>query len=317
MPTPIQDRTFKSERHFYQCYVIGSSLIEIGGRTEKDKMLLPLNNGEWQAHEAGHRLVCQPTYDPASRYFAIVTNPYLYNVARVRLLEDERSSEGFGKVRGVGENEVLGYIGHPLMQRLWADDLIWVNDLTRDGKTRADGFRFAVVMKIDHQLTTLIRRFNQKTHTWAKTSTLLHSKKWMRLGNLNVPADRAYFEQLLKAEIDTPALIERPQAPIPALPPDDPRAFTRVGAALLVSTAGGPPVTISRLEYSTKYPQSFLRQLNSIQSGAAYCKGWQALLTYYGPTDPDIPGSDLGEVSLCFHDGQPCAPGEMEQSLLT
>jgi hypothetical protein len=211
MPTPIQDRTFKSERHFYQCYVIGSSLIEIGGRTEKDKMLLPLNNGEWQAHEAGHRLVCQPTYDPASRYFAIVTNPYLYNVARVRLLEDERSSEGFGKVRGVGENEVLGYIGHPLMQRLWADDLIWVNDLTRDGKTRADGFRFAVVMKIDHQLTTLIRRFNQKTHTWAKTSTLLHSKKWMRLGSLNVPADRAYFEQLLKAEIDTSALIERPQ----------------------------------------------------------------------------------------------------------
>lgn len=92
--------------------MIGSALVEIGCRDpEKDEMLLPLNNGEWQAHEAGHRLVCQPTYDSASRYFAIVTNPYLYSVARVRLLEDERSSEGFGKVRGVGENEVLGYIG--------------------------------------------------------------------------------------------------------------------------------------------------------------------------------------------------------------
>jgi hypothetical protein len=150
------------------------------------------------------------------------------------------------------------------MQRLWADDLIWINDLTRDGKTRADGLRFAVVVTIDHQLTTFIRRFNQKTQTWAKTSTLLHSKNWMRLGNLNVPADRAYLEQLLKAEIDTPALIERPQAPVPAPPPDDPRAFTRVGTALLFSTAGGPPVA-SRLEYSTKYFCGISIQFNQVR----------------------------------------------------
>jgi hypothetical protein len=279
-------------------------------------MLLPLNNGELQAHEAGHRLVCQTTHDPASRYFAIVTSRYLYSVARVRLLEDERSLEGFGKVRGVSENEVLGYIGHPIVQRLWVDDFIWINDLTRDGKTRADGLRYAVVVTIDHQLTTFIRRFNQKSQTWAKTATLLDSKNWMRLGNLNVQADRAYLERLVKAEIDTPAYVERPQAPIPEPSSDDPRAYTRVGTALLFSMSGEPPVAISRLEYSTKYPQGFLRYLNSIQSGSTYSKGWQAKLTYYGPADPDIPGSELGEVSICFHDGVPCAPSEIEQSFL-
>jgi hypothetical protein len=122
-------------------------------------MLLPLKNGEWQAHEAGHRLVCQTTHDPASRYFAIVTSRHLYSVARVRLLEDELSLKGFGKVRSVGENEVLGYIGHPIVQRLWVDDFIWINDLTRDGKPRADGLRYAIVVTVDHQLTTFIRRF--------------------------------------------------------------------------------------------------------------------------------------------------------------
>jgi hypothetical protein len=53
-------------------------------------------------------MVCQRAHDPASRYYAIVASRFLYRVAKLKLLDGEQETLGFGKARGVGENQTQG-----------------------------------------------------------------------------------------------------------------------------------------------------------------------------------------------------------------
>jgi hypothetical protein len=270
-------------------------------------MRLPLNGDLWRECGLGDRLVCQPSHDPTSRYYGISTRSLTGTFANVRLLDDQHSTVGVGKVRRVGENHILGFIGHPALQRLWVDDFIWINDRSSDGNTRADGHRYAIVSEAVDYKTPKIRRFNQNTGKWAQASVQLKSPNWMRLGNFNVPAERDYFQHLVTTRID-PGFVERLKLPPFEAPPDDPRAYTREAIASLASPSDGTVRQMGRLELSTRYASSFLRYLNWIQSGKRYSHGWQAELIYYGVAVPEIPGSGSGDVRITFIDGKASSP---------
>jgi hypothetical protein len=270
-------------------------------------MLLPCNDAEWREVAKGDRLVCQRTHDQRSRYYAIVTSRGLASVARGKILADQHAEEGMGKVRPLPQSQVLGFIGHPMVEQLWVDDFIWINDLNNDGSSRNDGRRFAVVTSVCKQAIAEIRRFNQHTKSWSKSPTTLQSDRWMRLGNANNTADQIMFQKLVAGEMPLPKFVERLQmpAPPPFIPPEDPRAYSWEVMATVASLRDGKSRTLSRFEYSTKYAQGFLYHLKKIRSGEEHALGCQAKLTYYGPPHPDIPGSEIGEVVICFDEGKP------------
>ena len=271
-------------------------------------MLLPRNDGSWKPHETGDRIVCQPTHDPSSRYYAIVSHARGWSSLEARLLEDRFGSDGYGALRIIGQNEVLGYVGHPFEWRYWAGDVVYIKERNRDGSVRKDGRRFAHIVSVDKQCWAVIQRFDQKTQKWAKAKSKIECGNWMRLGNVNVAAERDYCSRLMSDAIECPDFPDRPVPPAPPPKPNDPRHYTRQAFAQLLSVPDGRLMAMQRFEHSTPYPDQFLRNLSNVQSGKCGGPGWQSVLVYYGPPDSRIPGSDSGDVLMVFDQGTACLP---------
>ena len=265
-------------------------------------MLLPLNDGSWKEHESGDRVVHQIDFRTTS--YAVVTSRFRGYTLKARRLLSPGDRQGIGPVFTLGSHEVTGYIGHPQLEVLTAGDLIWIEALNLDGSIRNDGYRFAEVSSTSN-VTTNIRRFDQRRGTFAKQESVLDARSgWVRLGNRGREADKLRFAAVVQGKLSLPTQ-SRLRPPPPPEVSRDPRDFVRESLGFGVSPTTGHVATVGRFENSTKYADSFLYHLRKIQSGEQHASGFQSILTYWGPPDSRIPGSELGEVKAYFLDGKP------------
>lgn len=266
-------------------------------------MFLPLAGGGWKAHEVGDRIVYRSGQETISH--AIVVGQYRWQVLMARRVQSGLPDLEMDKILYLSEFEVLGFVDHPLIDRPRASDLIVFGTPLK--------LKFAVVSSISRYETMVSRYVKSKRAFASATSPLDRTSPYSIVGTSLITSDLALFSDfaegkrifLGKMQATPPC---RPNsAPLPEvqLSPDDPRLFSIEEFGIVVDLPHLQAITIARFQYSTPYLDAFLYHLECVRSGKRYAQGYQTVLTYWGPPDLRVPGSETGEVRAYFFHGVP------------